>query len=74
MKDRWPDDDDWRAVSPDALGLDPEGIAAAAAHAQRHETKMGRDLAAELENGLFGEPWPIRRVIGPVKDRGGPAG
>ncbi len=72
--DHWLGADRWQAASPDSLGLDPAGIAAAVEHARLHETKMGRDVAAELENGLFGEPWPIRQVIGPVKDRGGPAG
>lgn len=74
MTEHWPDRDHWPEASAEALGFDPAGIEAAVNHAQRNETKMGRDIAKELENGLFGEPWPVRKVIGPVKDRGGPAG
>lgn len=74
MTEHWPTADGWPEAPPETLGLDPDGVEAAVAHALAHETPMSRDVAAALEDGLFGEPWPIRRVIGPVKDRGGPAG
>ncbi len=74
MIELWPDADQWPEMSPEALDFDAAGVEAAVAFAERSETAMGRDIATELENGLFGEPWPIRKVIGPVKDRGGPAG
>lgn len=35
---------------------------------------MDRNIAAALEQGHFGEPWPIGQTIGPVKDRGDPSG
>ena len=74
MTEHWPSADAWPSASPDALGLDGALVEAAVAHAIRHESTMNRDVAAALADGHFGEPWPIRKVIGPVKARGGPNG
>lgn len=74
MTETWPPSGDWTAPAPEALGFDPDALAAAVAHAEASETPIGRDMRAALDDGLFGEPWPVSQVIGPVKDRGGPAG
>ena len=48
-------------------------FADAIAHAEAHETPWPRTLRAHLESGFF-EPAPDNEVIGPLPDRGGPAG
>lgn len=68
----WPAKSDWREEA--AAGFDPEALAAAEAFAIAHESPMKRDIRAALEEGHFAEPWPVSRIIGPVKDREGPAG
>ncbi|MEO0679553.1 MAG: serine hydrolase [Pseudomonadota bacterium] len=74
MTDAWPPSGDWTDPQPQALGFDADALAEAVAQAEASETPIARDVASALEDGLFGEPWPIRKVIGPVKPRGGPAG
>ncbi len=74
MSKHWPTRGHWPEAAPEALGLDPEGVETAVAFALEHESTMDRDVAAALVDGHFGEPWPIRKVIGPVKARGGASG
>lgn len=74
MTRHWPTPTEWPAARPAELGLDPAALEAAVACAIAGESTMSRDIAAALADGHFGEPWPIRKVIGPVKERGDPNG
>ncbi|MEM6441611.1 MAG: serine hydrolase [Pseudomonadota bacterium] len=58
----------------EAAGLDPAALADAAAFARSNESAMDRDVEKALADGHFGEPWPIRKVIGPTMPRGGQNG
>jgi CubicO group peptidase (beta-lactamase class C family) len=64
---------EWERVKPDAAGLDPAAIAAAARYASGHETPWRRDLAYMIEHD-FGEEPPWNETLGPVRPRGGPNG
>jgi CubicO group peptidase (beta-lactamase class C family) len=63
----------WSAGTAAALGFDPDGLAAAAAHAAAHETPWDRDLAAVVTSH-FGEAPPWNETLGPVRPRGAPNG
>ncbi|MEM1315381.1 MAG: serine hydrolase [Pseudomonadota bacterium] len=65
---------DLETMQPEAAGFDAAALAEAAAFAQAAESMMDRDVEKALADGHFGEPWPIRKVIGPVKPRGAPSG
>ncbi len=64
----------WQMSSPEDEGFDAAALEKAVQFAIENESDMNRDIGAALEAGHFGEPWPIGRVIGPVKDREGPSG
>ena len=49
-------------------------VAEAVAYAVRHESEMDRNIGKALEDGHFAEPWPVCKIIGPVKDRADPSG
>lgn len=51
-----------------------EQIKDAVAFALAHESQMDRDIGKALEQGHFGEPWPIGQTIGPVTPRSEPSG
>jgi len=63
----------WERCAPQAVGLDPAAIAAAARHAAEHETPWSRDLARMVRSD-FGEEPPWNEPLGPVRPRGGPNG
>jgi len=63
----------WGRCEPEAAGLDPAAIAAAARHAAEHETPWSRDLATMIATD-FGEAPPWNEALGPVRPRGGPNG
>ncbi len=64
---------EWDHGQPEAAGLDPKGIAAAASFAVEHETPWKRDLAYMITND-FGEEPPWNEALGPVRPRGAPNG
>ncbi|MEP0940574.1 MAG: serine hydrolase [Rhizobiaceae bacterium] len=64
----------WSTANPDDVGFDPVALKHAISYAIQNESSMKRDIMAALEEGHFGEPWPIRKIIGPVKDRTDPSG
>lgn len=64
----------WDAAHVRQAGFDPDRLAQAISFAKDNESKMDRDVGAALAAGHFEEPWPIGQTIGPVKDRGDPAG
>jgi CubicO group peptidase (beta-lactamase class C family) len=59
-------------AAADAVGADPERLAAAAALAAAGEPELPREMAAWLATTLAEEPWP--HVMGPLIDRGGASG
>src|SRR5271154_5822019 len=63
----------WERSEPQAAGLDPAAIAAAARHAAEHETPWSRDLARMVATDFREEP-PSNETLGPVRPRGGPNG
>jgi CubicO group peptidase (beta-lactamase class C family) len=64
---------DWEHCRPEAAGLDPAAIAAAARFAAEHETPWSRDLAHMVATD-FGEAPPWNETLGPVRPRSGPNG
>ena len=63
----------WEYSPPEAAGLDPAAVAAAARYAAERETPWGRDLSQVVERD-FGEEPPWNEALGPVRPRGGPNG
>src|SRR5258708_12286168 len=63
----------WEYPPPEAPGLDPAAVAAAARYAAERETPWGRDLSQVVERD-FGEAPPWNEALGPVRPRGGPNG
>jgi CubicO group peptidase (beta-lactamase class C family) len=68
-----PDGTPWPTAAPATVGLDPDPLQRAVAHARAHETPWPRDLRAHLEAGYF-EPPPDNAIIGPIRPRGAPNG
>ena len=60
--------------TPEDAVFNARALDAATQFAVQSESTMDRNIAAALEQGHFGEPWPIGQTIGPVKDRGDPSG
>src|SRR5690606_10049906 len=58
----------WESRTPEQVGLDPAGIAAAIAFAQENETSSPRDLE-RVHYTSFGRE-PFGDAIGPFKERG----
>ena len=65
---------DWQMATPQAAGFDAARLEAAIKFAIANESPMNRDIALALEDGHFGEPWPIGQTIGPTKPREDPSG
>ena len=63
---------DWERRAPAAAGMDSVALAAAVTFALAHENAFLRDLHEQIRRNVANEPYPA--VLGPVKDRGGPAG
>lgn len=55
-------------------GFEPDALARAIDYCLSNDSKMDRNIGKALEDGHFGEPWPIGKTIGPVKDREDPSG
>ncbi len=62
----------WESREPASLGLDPTLLAEAVAFAEQHEYSGPRDLRRAILEGFQREPF--HEILGPVKQRGGPAG
>src|SRR5690606_5398339 len=62
---------DWERRPPAALGLDADALRAAEAHAVEHEVPWPRDLRRVIGRD---DPEPYNVALGPVRERGGPAG
>jgi CubicO group peptidase (beta-lactamase class C family) len=52
--------------------MDSSALAAAVAYALTHETPFQRDLHDQIRRNVEREPYP--EILGPIRDRGGPAG
>jgi CubicO group peptidase (beta-lactamase class C family) len=64
---------EWARRSPGAMGMDSAALAQAVAFAAAHETPWPHDIAQAIrESGLGAGQWG--EILGPVRDRGGPAG
>lgn len=59
--------------SPADAGFDPAALHAAVDYAMKYETPWPRDLRQHIGSGHF-EPPPYNEPIGPIRERGGPAG
>jgi CubicO group peptidase (beta-lactamase class C family) len=64
--------DHWERRRAADVGLDSVGIAAAVAFALAHDNAFARDLHAQIARNVANEPYPD--VLGPIRDRAGPAG
>lgn len=68
----------WERTEPGPAGFDPAGLAAAVAFAQGHESPWPRSLfypdGRYVGNVEWNETGPWSEVVGPVRERGGPAG
>jgi len=71
-----PPRDAWQARPPDALGLRPDGLAAAIDYHRAHETRWRRDFLTDAGRyvGVADEPPAPDEVLGPVRPRSGPNG
>ncbi len=63
----------WERAKPESVGLDPATIRAAADFAVAQETLWPRSINDFYVNEMK-EPPPWNKIIGPVRDRGGPSG
>ena len=75
----WPGDRaSWQEANPAEAGLDPEALAAAVAFAKGHESPWPRSLyypdGRYVGTVEWNETGPWSEVVGPVRERGGPAG
>lgn len=68
-----PAEDRWERRSPAALGMDSARLADAVSFAIANETPWPTNLRAALEQSPLLEG-PYNEIVGPLKDRGGPAG
>jgi len=66
-------DEAWARIAPAEAGLAADGVAAAVAHAEAHDSPWSHNLQEHLEAGHF-EPPPWNEIIGPTRGRGRPAG
>lgn len=69
----FPAPDRWERRPAEALGMDSARLAAAVAFATEHETPWPNDLAAALRQSSLSEG-PFNEIVGPLRERGGPAG
>ena len=66
--------EDWGTVPAAQAGFDAEALCAAVDFCVTNESTMNRNIGKALEEGYFGEPWPIGQTMGPVKNRSAPSG
>jgi CubicO group peptidase (beta-lactamase class C family) len=68
----------WSTVTPREAGFDPARLAEAVAFAQAHESPWPRSLywpdGTYVGNREWNESGPWTDIVGPVRERGGPAG
>ena len=64
----------WETLPATEAGFDETALRTAVDFSIANESKMDRDIGKALEEGHFGEPWPIGQTIGPVKNRAAPSG
>lgn len=68
----------WDTIAPAQAGFDASRLAAAASFAQEHESRWPRSLfypdGSYVGNVEWNETGPWAEVVGPVRERGGPAG
>ena len=62
----------WATRRAVQVGMDSARLAAAVQFAETHENPFLRDLHEQIRRNVAQEPYPA--ILGPVKDRGGPAG
>ena len=62
----------WESKAPGELGVDESRINSAVSFAQANEYSGPRDLRIAILEGFAREPY--HEILGPVKERGGPAG
>jgi len=74
MSGYWPTAADWARKPADELGLNATALDEAVAFAMKHDSSMNRDIGQALKDGHFDEPWPVSKIIGPVRDRRDPSG
>jgi len=69
---------DWQTIAPDDAGFDAGRLAATVAFAQAHESPWPRSLyypdGSYVGNVEWNETGPWTEIVGPVRERGGPAG
>lgn len=63
---------DWQSISPRAAGIDSLLLHQAIAFAQANEYSEAHDLKLAIYKAFAREPY--HTILGPTKDRGGPAG
>lgn len=72
------DESSWSRLGPAEAGFDPEALAAALAFAKAHESSWPRSLyypdGRYVGNVEWNETGPWTEIVGPVRERGGPAG
>ncbi|MDC0602036.1 beta-lactamase family protein [Aliiglaciecola sp.] len=68
----FPQKGEWQSRSPESQGLNANGIEQAVRFAQKNEYSGAIDLKIAILKGFEGEPF--HEILGPTKDRGGPAG
>lgn len=68
----------WSTVAPGEAGFDPARLAEAVAFAQAHESPWPKSFywpdGAYVGNREWNESGPWTEIVGPVRERGGPAG
>ncbi|MGX5736923.1 serine hydrolase domain-containing protein [Bosea thiooxidans] len=69
---------DWQTLTPAEAGFDAGRLAAAVAFAEAHESPWPRSLyypdGSYVGNVEWNERGPWTEIVGPVRERGGPAG
>src|SRR5215510_5961161 len=66
---------DWETRAPDALGMDPDRLAAAVSYHVAHESAWPRDFITPSGRYIGVEDEPAdSEVLGPIRRRGGPNG
>ena len=68
----FPSADDWAIRSPSEAGFDAKKLNEAVAFARENEYSGERDLQIAILRGFEQEPY--HQLLGPVRERGGPAG
>ncbi len=68
----YPPRGEWAAKSPEEVGLDPGQLQSAVDFAIDNEYAGVRDMRINILKGFEREPY--HRIVGPTKERGGPAG